>query len=187
MATVFCSGLFCPANSTVHIRCRSAGSVFHEHGYIHELHGRSDAIKLGHPIHQLLRKECLRRLLRFPDIEIERLPVDGINREGLGSQLRHAFKLCSCRLCDLPYTCLTESTLIAETNQDCDHLSLLSDAERPNSAAAGFAAVSCSDWFGPGLHPRTSATKKSGEATFMHAIPGPPHHFTFTPSCSKRN
>jgi carbonic anhydrase len=62
---------------------QSGGSVFHEHSYIHELHGRSDAIKLGHPINQLLRKECLRRRLRFPDIEIERLPVDGINREGL--------------------------------------------------------------------------------------------------------
>src|SRR5262249_56984459 len=96
---------------------------------------RSDAIKLGHPINQLLREECLRRLLRFPDIEIERLPVNGINREELGSQLRHAFKLCSCRLCDLPYTCLTESALIAETNQDCDHVSLLSDAERLSSAA----------------------------------------------------
>src|SRR5262249_11648442 len=82
-AAVCCSGLFGPANSTVRIRGPSGGSGFHEHSDIPELPGRSDAIKLGHLINQLVRKECLRRLLRFPDIEIERLPVDGINREGL--------------------------------------------------------------------------------------------------------
>src|SRR5262249_25324705 len=97
-------------------------------------------IKLGQGINQLVRKECLRRLRRFPDIEIESLPVDGINREGLGSEPGHAFKLCSCRLCDLPYTCLTESALIAETNQDCDHVSLLSDADDPSQQLRGLDA-----------------------------------------------
>src|SRR5262245_4337592 len=46
-------------NSTVRIRGRSGGFILHELNYIDELHGRSDAIKLGHPINQLLRKECL--------------------------------------------------------------------------------------------------------------------------------
>src|SRR5262245_57454083 len=74
----------CPAEGSLRTYLgRSGGSVFHERSYIHELHGRSDAIKLGHSINQLLRKECLRRLLRIPDIEIERFPVNRINREGL--------------------------------------------------------------------------------------------------------
>src|SRR5262249_17798392 len=94
--------LFGLADSTVRSRRRSGGSVFHERSYLRELHGRSDAIKLGHAIHQLRRKERLRRVLRFPDVEVERLPVGGINRERLGFQSGHAFKLWSCRLRDLP-------------------------------------------------------------------------------------
>src|SRR5262245_36856296 len=151
-AAVCCSGLFGPANSTVRIRGRSGGSVFHKRSYIHELHGRLDAIKLGHPIDQWLRKEGLRRLLRFPDIEIERLPVDGINREGLGSEPRHAFELRSSLVCDLPYTCLTESALIAETNQDCNHVGLLNDAEHHSSAAGSAARTSCPEK--PSCRPR---------------------------------
>ena len=79
----------------------------------------------GYPIDQLLRKERLRGFRGVPHVEVERLPIDRIDREGLRSEVRHAFELGPCRVRDLPYTCFVESALVPEPNQDSNHVGLL--------------------------------------------------------------
>jgi hypothetical protein len=64
---------------------RSGGRVFHAVHDLHELHGGSDAVKLGHPSDEFRREERLRRLGGLPDVKIERLLVDRIERERLGA------------------------------------------------------------------------------------------------------